>query len=65
MAEPTKQERAARINDVRDAYDVARGFEDEDFLTDLLTDLMHYCEIQGMDFGRALVAAEVSFEEEG
>ena len=43
-----------------DAYDAdERGTDIE--IIDLLADLMHYCEGEGLDFGRCLLQADVHF----
>lgn len=36
----------------------------EDFLVDCLTDLMHWAEAQGLDFGGAMAIAENHYEAE-
>jgi hypothetical protein len=37
---------------------------DDQAVTDLLADLMHYCKQQGIDFRKCVAMAEVHFEEE-
>jgi hypothetical protein len=36
----------------------------EDFLVDCLTDLMHWAETQGLDFGEAMAIAEIHHVQE-
>lgn len=41
-----------------------QGNEDSDNVTDLLTNLMHYCQQEDIDFKARLWMAEIHFQEE-
>lgn len=55
---PSNQHRAGRIESTLMEY---RDPDDEAALTDLLTDAMHYCAINGRDFEMALKRARRHF----
>lgn len=57
------QERAERAGRALDLYSV-ETVERDDALTDLLTDLQHYCHSQNMDWEGALEVAEMHFRSE-
>lgn len=66
-SDPTNEDRAARIDEVREAYWDARGEEEDDaeeFVADLLADIMHFCDREGVDFQARLRAAEINHEAE-
>ena len=58
------QERAERAARALNAYGTAEGPQQEDRLTDLLTDLRHYCQHRDMDWDGALEIAATHFTEE-
>lgn len=65
--DPTNEGRAARIDEVREAYWNARcEVEDdvEEFVADLLADIMHFCDREGVDFQARLRTAESNHEAE-
>ncbi|MSM39128.1 MAG: hypothetical protein GJT30_05860 [Geobacter sp.] len=66
--EPTKEERAGRIDTVMQAYCLtleSRDFDgDEDDVKDLLTDLMHFCERMEIDFEENLRVARNNYNHE-
>jgi len=68
MAEPANEERANRIVSVMNEYcQVLEGrvFNDDDGdITDLLTDLMHFCEQKGIDFATCLRMARTHYAAE-
>jgi hypothetical protein len=56
-----------RINRAITALQAAYEEEEDDLasrINDLLTDLMHLCKQQGIEFQRCLLCAEVNFEAE-
>ena len=56
-----------RINRAITALEAAYKEEDDDLPSntiDLLTDLMHLCKQQGIEFQKCLLSAEVNFEAE-
>lgn len=62
MRKPTRLLHAARAACAVFAYrDVTRG-DDDDRLTDLLTDLMHWARFSGFDFDAALDRARMHYE---
>ena len=63
--EPTNQDKAARVDVVLDAYvAVVDGFRDEADVRDLLTDIMHYCDREGINFDQELSRATDNYAEE-
>jgi hypothetical protein len=68
MPEPTNEERANRIVSVMHEYcQVLEGrvFNDDDGdITDLLADLMHFCEQKGFDFEKSLRMARTHYSAE-
>jgi hypothetical protein len=67
MNEPTNSERAARIDATLESYVIARedGPDDPEFdLANMLADIMHYCERDGIDFDVALTRAAEFYSEE-
>ena len=68
LLEPTNEVRASRIDTVMQAYCQAlegRDFDgDEDDVKDLLTDLMHFCVRDGIDFENNLRVARDNYEHE-
>ncbi len=64
MAEPTNEDRAARIDAVYDAAYRDTGDGTEEFVTDLLADLMHFCDREELDFLDRLTMAEIYHGEE-
>ena len=63
--DPTNEDRAARIDYVVDAY-VAHvdGTRDEADIRYILTDIMHYCDREGIDFDAELSSATDNYSEE-
>lgn len=55
--EPTNEQRAAWAGTAIHAYQKATGSDDEDVLSDLLADLMHWAEKNNYDFDAALIRA--------
>jgi len=56
-----------RINRAITALEAAYSGEEDDLVSrinDLLTDIMHLCRQQGIDFHGCLTVAEVNFESE-
>ena len=68
ISEPTNEERADRIGCVMQSYCLAleeRDFNnDQDDITDLLTDLMHFCQLNEYDFEESLRMARIHYEAE-
>jgi hypothetical protein len=68
MSDPTNEERAARIDVTLDAYRVAQNGRpmpaDEGDVRDLLTDIMHWCRQNDVDFDAELSVATDNFSEE-
>lgn len=66
--QPTNEDRAQRIDTVMQAYSLTlegRDFDgDEDTVTDLLTDMMHFCQRTRIDFAEKVKAAQINFEAE-
>lgn len=63
---PTNEERAHRALQALRAYEKTVGEGSPgDYLTDLLTDLRHFCASEGLDFGASLAMSETHFNEEG
>jgi hypothetical protein len=60
----TNQDRAERAVRVLNAYGTVEGPERDDLLTDLLTDLQHYCQSHDLDWTSALELAARHFEAE-
>ena len=63
---PTNVERADRIYRLMLVYKQYKG-DNEDYttdVTDLLTDLMHYCDEMGIDFDRRMGFARAYYEAE-
>ena len=59
-------ENETRINRAVTALEAYSGDDDDlaSNIIDLLTDLMHFCEQQGIEFHGCLLIAEVNFESE-
>jgi hypothetical protein len=56
-----------RVNRAITALEAAYSEEEDDLvstISDLLTDLMHLCRREGIEFRRCLLCAEVNFEAE-
>lgn len=68
MSEPTNEERASRIDVVMDSYCRIlehRDFNgDEDDVKDLLADMMHFCQREGINFEANLRVARDNYEAE-
>jgi hypothetical protein len=68
MTEPTNQDRAQRIPPALAAYVAAtgdgNGEPDETTMRDLLADLMHYSQQNGIDFDQELRIARHHYEHE-
>lgn len=68
MDEPTNEQRAARIEPTLLAYAEAmgdgNGLPDESSIRDMLTDLMHYCRSNNINFAYELSTATLNFEAE-
>jgi hypothetical protein len=65
-AEPANADRADRIANVKQRYFKDICDTDDDFVTDLLTDLRHYCDQNGIDFAhRDATAYQHYIEENG
>ena len=61
------EERIARALELTDAYRILTGAEDEPMesvVTDVLTDLMHLCDNEDLEFDRLLHTATIHHEEE-
>ncbi len=68
---PTNEERRDRAYSTIDSYcleaypDTVHGIEiDDEIITDLLTDLQHFCQHNGHDFDTCLNMARHNFEAE-
>jgi hypothetical protein len=53
--------RVQRIAEIADAYASMSGGDPQDFATDLLTDLQHWCEAHGVRFATSLTYARGHF----
>lgn len=66
--EPTNETRALRIDEMMERYcwvlERRRWMRDEDDLKDMLTDLMHLCNRDGVDFDDILRTARMNYEAE-
>ena len=64
----TNETRAQRIDIAMQAYSLTlegRDFDgDEDTITDILTDMMHFCQRRRIDFAEKVQAAQINFEAE-
>jgi hypothetical protein len=60
----TNEERAARAEQALTAYSEGDALERDDVLSDLLTDLRHYCQQRDMDWDGALEIAAMHFQDE-
>jgi hypothetical protein len=61
------EERIARALELTDAYRILTSAEDEPMesvVTDVLTDLMHLCDNEDLEFDRLLHMATIHHEEE-
>jgi hypothetical protein len=56
--------RVRRIAEIADAYTSISGEDPQDFATDLLTDLQHWCEAHGVRFATSLTHARGHFAAE-
>ena len=54
------EKRAGRIADAL----LVMNQKDEITITDMITDIMHYCDVYGYDFGRELSMATINYNEE-
>lgn len=68
MSEPTNDDRAIRataaVNAYAKAHDDSDQLSDAERLTDLLTDLRHYCKEHGLPFESAVFMSEIHFNAE-
>lgn len=66
--EPTNEERSERINGVLNYYCLildGNNFDgDESSITDILTDVMHFCKQGGYDFKKLIQMSQIHFESE-
>ncbi len=66
--EPTNEDRAKRIDTVMQAYSLTlegRDFDgDEGTITDILTDIMHFCQRGEINFDEHVQSARMNFEAE-
>ncbi len=63
LNEPTNEDRVDRIDAIREFYKDSSD-DDEALVRDILTDLMHFCDDEGMDFNARLEMARMHYEEE-
>lgn len=68
MSAPTNDDRAIRataaVNAYAEAHEDSDQLSDAERLTDLLTDLRHYCKEHRLPFESAVFMSEVHFTEE-
>lgn len=68
MSTTTNHDRALRIIPVLEAHALAQGAsvpEDKaEAVQDLLTDLMHFCEVKGLDLDDCLNLADLTYQTE-
>ncbi len=62
LVETSRHDNAVRA--IRSNPDLWSGASDDELLIDLLADLMHYCDANGIDFGRSLRSARAHFRAE-
>jgi hypothetical protein len=62
---PSNEDRAERVAQVYEMYQANTGVDDqESFVSDLLADVMHFCQREDIDFEAKTVTAEMHFEAE-
>lgn len=67
MTEPTTTERANRARRALKIYGYKKTDhpdDRQDTITDLITDLMHFANVEGYDFATSLRRAEIHFDAE-
>lgn len=65
MSPRSNEDSADRIGHVYEMYQATTGADDEgSFVSDLLTDMRHYCAREDIDFEIKLMTSEVNFNEE-
>jgi hypothetical protein len=64
LSEPTNEDRAARAAQILDAYDAFEAGDSETAIRDLLTDLMHHCRIEKIDFSIEYRSAQEAYNSE-
>ncbi len=62
---PSNKDRSGRVDQIYELYEKLTDVDDhEGFVSDVLADIMHFCEREGIDFASKVAMAEMHFEAE-